>query len=74
MLKVIKRKKKEIKEDYFKDNNNLPSKWKMRMRINSLENDKEILEEIIKRLRDENKRLRQKLKSLKEEIKYGNSK
>lgn len=48
MLKVIKRKKKEEKEDFFKDNNNLPSKWKMRMRINSLENDKEMLEEIIK--------------------------
>lgn len=48
MFKKIKRKKKEEKEDFFKDNNKLPSKWKMRMRINSLENDKEMLEEIIK--------------------------
>lgn len=43
----IKKLKKEVKENLFK-NNNLPNKSEMRMRINSLENDKEMLEEIIK--------------------------
>lgn len=42
-----KKNKKEIVEDFFKDDS-LPSKWKMRKRINSLENEVETLKEIIK--------------------------
>lgn len=42
-----KKNKKEIVEDFFKDDS-LPSKWKMRKRINTLESENEMLKETIK--------------------------
>lgn len=84
---MFKKEKKEDKRDFFKVDE-LPSKWKMRKRINSLENEVETLKEIIKSElykefmkklgeHDELERLRNENKNLrkkyKEERKYGNS-